>query len=186
MDKKQTRRYISVLKEQMSAEERKLEEDAVWARIENLDAFIRAESVLLYCSLPDELSTSDFIARWQGAKRIILPLVSGNSLLLKEHIPGRMHSGYKFIPEPDEDLPDVPAGEMDFAVIPGVAFDANGYRLGRGKGFYDRLLPSLSCPCYGVGYSCQMVPDLPRDSWDIRLDGVICGGDSSGIPCGKS
>lgn len=173
MDKKQTRRYISILKEGMSAEERKIEEETIWTRVEALEEFAAADCILLYCSLPDEVSTEEFIARWQGRKRIVLPLVSGNSLLLKEYVPGRMHSGFKFIQEPDADLPDVPASEIGFAVIPGVAFDAEGYRLGRGRGFYDRLLPSLSCPCYGVCWSCQLVSDLPRDSWDIRLSGVI-------------
>lgn len=175
MDKKQTRSYISILKNEMSAEDRRLEEETVWKRVEALPDFVAAETVLLYCSLPDEVSTTEFIARWHGRKRIILPLVSGNSLLLKEYFPDRMHSGYKFISEPDADLPDFPASAIGFAVIPGVAFDAEGYRLGRGKGFYDRLLPSLSCPCVGVCYSCQMVADLPRDSWDIQLTKVVSG-----------
>ena len=173
MDKKQLRKEIAAKKAALTPAARLAEEAAIWAAVESLDGFAKASAVLLYCSLPDEVSTGDFIRKWHHQKRIILPLVSGDTLLLKEYVPERTHPGYKSIIEPDEDLPDIDPAVIDLAIIPGVAFDRKGLRLGRGKGFYDRLLPALACPTLGVAYRCQLLEALPADPWDRKVSLVI-------------
>lgn len=173
MDKKELRKYIAARKAELTPDVRQAEEKAVWAALESMEEFMSASSILVYSSLPDEVSTSDFIGRWHGRKRMVLPLVSGESLVLKEYVPGRTHEGYKSILEPDEDLPDIAPEDIGFAIIPGVGFAPDGRRLGRGKGFYDRLLPALRCPVVGVAYRCQIAGDLPSDPWDIPVSAVI-------------
>lgn len=72
-----------------------------------------------------------------------------------------------------------PTGEnlappADLILVPGIAFDASGHRLGRGKGFYDRWLAERgAAQAIGLGYHCQLVPTVPREPHDIRLDAVI-------------
>ena len=65
--------------------------------------------------------------------------------------------------------------EIDFAIIPGVAFDKKGNRLGRGKGYYDRLMPQFKeITRVGVGYEFQLVESVPVTQFDLPVDIVIC------------
>lgn len=149
---------------------------AIWTELEATDAFRRAGTVLLYMSIEGEVMTRDFIDRWSGTKRIALPVVKGDVLRLKAYDPSCLQEGYRGITEPSDDAVDIDPSEVGLAVIPGAAFARNGsavLRLGRGGGFYDRLLPLLECPRIGVCYSCRVLEEIPTDPWDIALDGLI-------------
>jgi 5-formyltetrahydrofolate cyclo-ligase len=63
---------------------------------------------------------------------------------------------------------------IDLAVVPGVAFTADGIRLGRGKGYYDRLLPRIKARKIGICFPFQILHSIPAESFDIRMDEVIC------------
>lgn len=69
--------------------------------------------------------------------------------------------------------PDPPPGDVDLFIVPGVAFDRQGNRLGRGGGYYDRLLANVSVPIIGLAYKCQIVSRLPRQLYDIPVSTVI-------------
>lgn len=171
------------IRAEMRAEERKflqtpgaagIASAAIIEAVEAAAEFQRANTVLCYMSIPGEVETHDAIERWYKAgKRVVLPLVSGDALVLKEYGPDKLQPGYRGIMEPCPEARTVPAGAIDLAIIPGVAFTLDGSRMGRGKGFYDRLLPRLSCPKFGVCYPFRMLPDLPTDPWDAPLDAVI-------------
>lgn len=77
--------------------------------------------------------------------------------------------------QPDPRLPAMDLTELGLVLVPGLAFTREGQRLGRGGGFYDRLLARLSPPTHtlGVALGCQLVPDLPVEPHDRMLDGVI-------------
>ena len=80
------------------------------------------------------------------------------------------------MPEPTADAEPLSGLEdTDLAIIPGRAFTESGARMGRGKGYYDRMLKDLTCPKIGVAFRCQLVDDLPTDSWDIPMDEVVLG-----------
>lgn len=135
----------------------------------------KAKTILLFASLPDEIDTSRLIKEAVSAgKRVILPVVRNNDLTLFVYHPGQIAPGAFGIMEPTLDatpLSDFSA--IDLAIVPGIAFTRRGDRLGRGKGFYDRLLPILPCPCYGLGYTLQILHSLPTDPWDVPLDGMF-------------
>lgn len=141
--------------------------------LENLDLFKSANTVLIYHALPDEVQTSQFLERWFGKKRIVLPLVVGDDLVLKEFSPDKIVPGYKGIPEPSFEALTVNPNEVELAVIPGVAFDQDCYRLGRGKGFYDRLIPFLKAPLVGLAFDFQIVDKVPVEIFDRKLDMVV-------------
>lgn len=148
----------------------------IWARVEATDAFRGAGTVLLYMSIKGEVMTSEFIRKWSGTKKIALPLVDGDTLVLKAYDPSRLKEGYRGIIEPSDDAEDIDVTKIDLAIVPGAAFAINGgkvLRLGRGGGFYDRLLPLLDCPTVGVCYACRVLKDIPTDPWDIALDTMI-------------
>ena len=152
------------------------ESERILAEAEALPAFRDAACVLVYMALPDEVQTAPLLERWTGRKRLALPRVCGEELELREYRPGCLDEGYRGIFEPSPDSPLVDPNEVDIAIIPGTAFAERGgkvWRLGRGKGFYDRLLPKLHCPAVGICYPFRVLPDIPTDPWDRPLDGLV-------------
>ncbi len=78
------------------------------------------------------------------------------------------------IPEPRPDLPEVPPAAVDWALVPGLAFDERGFRLGRGAGYYDRLIPTFrrDAICWAVCLTCQLIDRVPVEPHDVPLNGV--------------
>ena len=114
---------------------RKLQSANILTALEAHPAFRAANTVLLYHSLNDEVDTHEFIQKWSNKKRILLPVVAGDDLELRIYTGPQNMSicGVYGIKEPTgEAFTDYAA--IDFIVVPGVAFDAKGNRLGRGKG----------------------------------------------------
>lgn len=75
--------------------------------------------------------------------------------------------------EPAPSCAVIPLNQLDLALVPGIAFDFAGRRLGRGKGFYDRLLAEVHGHKCGICFDQQMVPDVPVEPHDIRLDSIL-------------
>ena len=171
--KRAIRRAISELKGGVDTEWKIQMSDIILSRLEEMESFKSSDSVLIYHALPDEVQTAAFLDRWCDAKQIVIPLVKGNDLILKKYDRFKIVPGYKGIPEPTDDAITILPSEIDLAVIPGVAFDRCCNRLGRGKGFYDRLIPSLKCPLIGLGFDFQVVDQVPVEIFDRKLDMVI-------------
>lgn len=167
--KAELRRHIRLLKSE-TASSREAESEAVTAIVKNLPAWRNARTILLYSSIEGELDTTSLLST--EGKDFILPVVEGNTLTLRRYNPIHLKKGYKGIMEPTEDAPTVSAKVIELALIPGVAFDRNCHRMGRGKGFYDRLLPDLSCPVIGLALSCQLVDEVPVEEHDVQLSGI--------------
>lgn len=146
---------------------------AGWTRVEALPEFCCAHTILIYMALPDEVPTLDFIRKWEESRRFVLPVVDGDLLLLREYRADEVAPGWKGILEPCAAAPLVLPSEIELALIPGVAFDRSGGRLGRGGGFYDRLLPQLHCPVIGLCQQWRIVPQVPREPWDAPVDRVV-------------
>ncbi len=81
------------------------------------------------------------------------------------------------ITEPEDSCPTVDPSEIDLAIVPGLAFSRSGIRLGRGKGYYDRMLPRLNCFKLGVCYSVALSDSIPSEKWDVPMDKVISAND---------
>ena len=115
---------------------------------------------------------------YDAGKRVVLPRVDRSERRLRLHAVSDPRSeltpGVLGILEPVATLPEIPADAIDWVLVPGVAFDDRGYRLGRGAGHYDRLLPAMreDCICWALGLDCQVVPDLPVEPHDVPLDGI--------------
>lgn len=136
----------------------------------------QAHRVLLYSALPDEVDLSLLIQDATGCgKEVVLPVVDGEQLRLRLYDPENMavQGRYNILEPTDRCAEITDPSTIDFAIIPGRAFTLAGHRLGRGKGYYDRLLPSLKCPRWGAAFSCQIKRFLPTDPWDIRMDKVV-------------
>lgn len=173
--KKELRKHIASLKKQYQnpAIRESLSAKAL-AALEAHPAFRAANTILLYHSLKDEVDTHAFIRKWSREKRILLPVVTGDHLELRIYSgPEEMAIGSYGIEEPTGTV-FTDYTEIDFIAVPGVAFDPKGNRLGRGKGYYDRLLPRIpSAFKAGICFSYQLVEEVPAESHDIRMDTVI-------------
>lgn len=144
------------------------------AALEAHPAFRAANTILLYHSLKDEVDTHAFIQKWSREKQILLPVVVGDDLELRLYTgPEDLAIGAYGIEEPTGALfTDYSA--INLIVVPGVAFDRNGNRLGRGKGYYDRLLPRIpSAYKIGICFPYQVVDEVPAEPFDIRMDEII-------------
>jgi 5-formyltetrahydrofolate cyclo-ligase len=149
--------------------------EAPLQRLEQHPRFASAHTLLLYHSLPDEVQTAEFIRKWSTRKRIILPVVVGDDLELRVYEgETSLRKGAFNILEPTGTL-FTEYEELDLAIIPGVAFDPNGNRLGRGKGYYDRLLARLPATLYKIGicFDFQKLPNIPTEPHDHVMNEVI-------------
>ena len=145
------------------------------SKVEDLDRFREAKVVLLYWSMEDEVQTHDFVEKWYKSKTILLPCVDGDDLRLRQYTGADcMREGEQFgIGEPTgEEYTDLES--VDAIIVPGVAFDKEGHRMGRGRGFYDRLLKSTpNAYKIGVCFDFQMVESVPVEPHDVMMDKVV-------------
>lgn len=137
--------------------------------------YLAARTVMLYCSLPDEVDTTPLLADGQK-KTIVLPRVTGpETMELRLYQgPASMAKGAFGIMEPTgQAFTDYQA--IDLAIVPGMAFDPQGHRLGRGRGYYDRFLPLIP-QAYKIGlcFPFQLVGNVPTEPTDIAMDEVVC------------
>ena len=176
MTKQELRQEIRRRKAACSTEERAALSRVAIANLLSTPEWLAAETILLYHSLPDEVNTDSLIRHtFQHGKRIILPAVTGYDLELREYC-GEEHlvEGAFHIQEPVGDV-FTDYFSIDLAVIPGVAFTPAGARLGRGRGYYDRLLPRL-VGTYKIGlcWNFQIVKNIPVEPHDVLMDSVVC------------
>lgn len=172
MDKKTLRQEIRARKKSCSQEQLRDESARIMRKLEGHPDFQRAENVMLYASLPDEVQTLDFIETWRDSKRIILPTVTGDDIIPVELSAGStMVEGDFHILEPDNHPYE---GPLDLIVVPGMAFDRQGHRLGRGKGYYDRFLIKYpDVKTIGICFSFQLLDAVPAEPHDQVIDEII-------------
>ena len=173
MKKDDIRRTVRARKSLLTENEKAEAAQSVFDRLEQMAAFMMADRILMYHSLPDELSTRDFLGKWSGRKHFFLPRVNGVNLDILPYEQTRLHLGAFEIEEPDgNDLTDI--ADIELIIVPAVAYDRHGNRVGRGKGYYDRMLAGSRATKVGVGYDFQLIDDaIDTDSHDVPVDIVI-------------
>lgn len=173
-DKKALRQVMRRQKSYITDAIRKDAAASVFYKLEHLREYAEAKNILIYYSLPDELPTHHIIDVWQAEKNIFLPQVVGDNIEIARYRPGALRKGDYNIMEPEaHDRVDV--SQLDLIVVPGVAFDACGHRLGRGRGYYDRLLSQSGCRAktVGVAFDFQVASCVPSEARDVSMDIVI-------------
>ncbi len=141
----------------------------------------RASVVLLYlAAFPEEIATRPLVD-WvlDRGQELILPRVDRVDRVLRLHRVDdpatQLHPGSLGILEPGPNLPEVGPDLLEWVLVPGLAFDRDGFRLGRGGGFYDRLLSCLpsGISCWSIAFDSQIVNDLPREPHDQPVHGIL-------------
>ncbi|MGM9847249.1 MAG: 5-formyltetrahydrofolate cyclo-ligase [Muribaculaceae bacterium] len=171
-DKASIRKRMRELKKLLTDSQKSFAEQSVIEQIESLKEFAKAEKVLLYYSLPDELPTHEMAARWSKTKSIYLPRVAGEDMEILPYSADSLASGSFSISEPQKgDI--LNPHLLDLVIVPAVAFDRHGNRVGRGKGFYDRFLTDLNVIKIGICYDFQIVEEIESSSHDIPVDMLV-------------
>lgn len=173
MNKDDIRRRVRARKQLLNDAEMLSAAECVFRRVEQLAAFMVSQKILMYNSLPDELSTRAFLDKWHTSKRFFLPRVNGVNLDILPYERTSLRLGAFHIEEPTGDDVADPS-EIELVVVPAVAYDRNGNRVGRGKGYYDRLLADTRAYKVGVAYDFQLVDSVDDvDAFDVPVDIVI-------------
>jgi 5-formyltetrahydrofolate cyclo-ligase len=133
--------------------------------------------VMAFWPLPDEVDIRPLIDRLvDEGKTVLLPKVTGDETMELRRYTSQadLSEGAFHIMEPVGE-PFVDYGQIDVALVPGVAFDAAGHRLGRGRGYYDRFLSEWPAIYkIGVCFPFQRVAEVPVEAHDVVLDQIIC------------
>ncbi len=177
MEKSELRKIVRESKRAVPYAEKVRLSMPIMEKVSSLDIFRRSNTVLLYWSMDDEVYTHDFVEQWYNEKCLLLPCVDGDDLLLRQYTGlESMQPGPQFgILEPTGPV-FTQLESVDMIVVPGVAFDRRNNRMGRGRGFYDRLLKSTPRALkVGVAFDFQMFDEIPTEPFDVPMDVVISG-----------
>ena len=200
--KKALRKIIKVRVSAISPDERRKREEILHNNLFSMPEFLSASSVMLFANLPDEIDTFSLIDKcFTMGKKVYLPVINGDDMTVAEFT-GEYKTGRYGIKEPVTELVvrseelgvndlitessdnacivrdsvtelvEVPE-HFDFILVPGVAFSPNGYRLGRGKGFYDKFLSKHPLYTVGVCFREQFFLDIPFEPHDVPMNKVL-------------
>ena len=154
---KQLMRELLVQKRRiLSAEERASQSAAILEQLKQMQCFREAKTVLLYYPVNNEVDVLPLVKKYKKEKMLLFPVSHRHDMTVSPYEGNeKMHRGKFHIPEPT-----TPAytGKIDLIIVPAVAFDKTGLRLGRGGGYYDKFLKKQShATLVGVGYDFQLV-----------------------------
>jgi 5-formyltetrahydrofolate cyclo-ligase len=172
IDKHDLREHYRAIREGMDCQEVIAASHALCLRLSKWEALQEAGAVLAYIAFCNELDLHPLFQHLPHV-RWAVPRVDGRRLALHTYDPERLVRHRFGMLEPAPDLPAVEPASLDVVLVPGVAFDRRGGRLGFGGGFYDRLLPTTDALRVGVTYDRCLTDRLPMREYDQRMDWVV-------------
>lgn len=156
-------------------DERDAQSRRIIDRLLTNSVFTNAKNIFCYLSRDDEVSTGDFITEALKTKQIFLPKIC-DDLLVPTRFTGETNlvKGLYGILEPQCPVMPSESLEIDLILLPGVAFDTEGNRLGMGKGYYDRYLKTIpAVTTVGLAFDFQVVDKVPTDDYDVPVSFVV-------------
>ena len=169
--KQHIRELLVQKRRMMSAEERTAQSELILSQLEKMAVFREAKTVLLYYPKNNEVDVLPLFKRHKN-KTLLLPVTHRRGRTANPYEGNdKMHRGKVGIPEPTTPPFE---GNIDVIIVPAVAFDKEGNRLGRGGGYYDRFLKKQShATIIGVGYDFQLVEEVPVRKHDQKMHRII-------------
>jgi len=140
-----------------------------------MSAYRRAQVVFAYTPVRGEADVTPLVRRALARGKVVaFPRVAGHKLVfLRVNSLRELREGAFGIPEPASGGRQVPAAKADLVIVPGVAFSADGGRLGHGGGFYDRVLRGRRGVAVGAAFEFQVAESVPRGPRDASLDALV-------------
>lgn len=175
--KNSLRKQYLALRKSKTEEELLKSSEKIIENLYTINDFTNAKTIMVYVSFRGEVNTLPLIRELLTRnKRVCVPLCNSKdySMTAREiKAFDDLSSGAYGILEPNPTSPEIPANEIDFIVVPGCAFSEKGYRIGYGKGYYDRFLKNTKATTCGLGYDFSLAENLPFEETDIPLDIII-------------
>lgn len=167
------RQNIASIKKLYTSDELNNMSSSIFSKLQKTDIFINAKKIFIYHSLRGEVQTMEFISEWILKKEFFLPAVTGKNLTFRKYDKNSfLKTGKLGVMETDG--ADYTAyNVVDLIIVPGIAFDLQMNRLGRGKGYYDRFLPKLPAVKIGVCFDFQLFEQIPSCLHDVKMDYII-------------
>ena len=175
--KAELRRQARSRSRQQPPEQRAAASRQLCLRLKEPKGWLEARGILFYVPLPDEPDLSPLLSE---------ALAAGRAVALPRYLPtedryeacsvrslDQLQPGRFGVLEPREDCPLFDLNQLDIALVPGIAFALDGARLGRGKGYYDRLLAPLAAWKCGVAFDWQVIPEIPTEAHDVLLNCIL-------------
>jgi len=178
-DKREIRKRIMTLRNAMTPEEIEAKSGEIVRQLTELREIRESATLMVYLSFGSEVVADGLIVwGWDAGKRIVVPFCHPESRVLTPCLLGgfaELETGHYGIREPKaERLRPVPLEEIDAVLIPAVAFDRQGRRVGYGGGYYDRFLPEIPRAArIGAAFACQIVTEIPPDPHDVPADRIV-------------
>jgi len=173
-EKQKLRKNLLEKRRSLEGKEWREKSDRLMDNLEKLPLFVEAKTILAYFSFRQE---PDLSALFTDKRKWGFPRCVGKTLSWHFwQVGDRVEIGAYGITEPHQDLLKVKPEEVDLILVPAVACDYEGYRLGYGGGFYDRMLSAAewkNIPTIGIVFDFAYLPQLPVESWDKKLD-LVC------------
>lgn len=159
-------------------EDKKLKDNSITDSLIACESFKNAKVILLYASLEDEISTDKCITfALEHGKSVALPVCTDKNGNMDYYLIDSLNQlkiGSFGVREPDISLcKKITCFDNSLCVVPGIAFDKSGFRLGYGKGYYDRFLSSVNIYSIGLCYDDLLIDNLPLNEYDIPVDLII-------------
>lgn len=169
--KRLLRRRAHRLRNGLSPDARTQAEPAILAHLLALPELSVPRRILAYASIRSEVATAPIIeALVHAGHEVALPRVEEDATLTARPL-GPLQPGFHGIPEPDTAA--IPWASIEIALVPGLAFDAHGHRLGYGGGFFDRALMAFKGTIVGIAFAVQLVDEVPSGPVDVDVDLIV-------------
>jgi 5-formyltetrahydrofolate cyclo-ligase len=164
--------------EKMTEEKRSQDSEKICEKIKEQRFFQEARSILFFASLPTEPDLWTLLKETLATNKMVaLPCFDADNQRYHPRRVKDIHveilSGKFGIREPAPTCIAMPLEDLDLVLVPGVAFDLRGHRLGRGKGFYDRMLQDFKGRKAGIAFDEQIVEAVPAEQSDVKMDFVL-------------
>ena len=173
------RKRCRQLRAALGDETRARASQSICERLENWMIFRQSQTILTYMPIKGEVDLTPLLDR-HPEKYWVLPRIipeENHRMVFHAYDAGRLVRHPFGMAEPAADLPAVPPGAIQLALVPGLAFDRHGWRLGYGGGYFDRFLKDFSGVSVGILFQALLLDNLPHDSFDAPMQWIVTEGD---------
>jgi len=175
--KKEIRAKLLKRRNELTTYEVLKKSNEIIANLKKLNEFKNAEKIACYISFNNEVYTHGLIKEYLNKKEVLVPFIDREKKEIRlAHIKSwkELEQGAYGILEPKKEALRIKDySHIDVILVPGIAFDLRGYRIGYGKGYFDRLLAKVNGYKVGLAYDFQVLEKIPADKHDIRMDAIV-------------
>ncbi|MGL5868870.1 5-formyltetrahydrofolate cyclo-ligase [Clostridium chrysemydis] len=175
-NKKNIRKSI-IAKRDLKKEENSLKDSKIFKNLISLNSYKRAKKVFIYIGFGSEINTKSLIKiMLREGKEVFVPKVLEEEMIALKitSLNNLIESKFKIL-EPIGEKSDIDGEEFDLIIMPGVAFDRSGNRIGYGKGYYDKYLKDIKSDIkkIALAYELQLIEEIETEEHDLKVDSII-------------